>query len=80
MIFAPRLAAAVEELDPTLEELPPEVKPLRTQMSVISSLMGVVSFVNPTRSRCASYGDINGDKSVRIQIQTDVGDGNHAPH
>ena len=45
MIFAPRLAAAVEELDPTLEELPPEVKPLRTQMSVISSLMGVVSLL-----------------------------------
>ncbi|MDE0324717.1 MAG: CopD family protein [Candidatus Poribacteria bacterium] len=43
MIFAPRLAAAVETLDPTLEELPSEVKPLRTQMSVISSLMGVVS-------------------------------------
>ena len=45
LIFAPRLAAAVEELDPTLEELPPEVKPLRTQMSVISSLMGVVSLL-----------------------------------
>ena len=45
MIFAPRLAAAVEELDPTLEELPPEVKPLRTQMSVVSSLMGVVSLL-----------------------------------
>ena len=45
MIFAPRLAAAVEELDPTLEELPPEVKPLRTQLSVISSLMGVVSLL-----------------------------------
>ena len=45
MIFAPRLAAAVEALDPALEELPPEVKPLRTQMSVISSLMGVVSLL-----------------------------------
>ena len=45
MIFAPRLAAAVEDLDPTLEELPPEIKPLRTQMSVISSLMGVVSLL-----------------------------------
>lgn len=45
MIFAPRLAAAVETLDPALEELPPEVKPLRTQMSVISSLMGVVSLL-----------------------------------
>lgn len=45
MIFAPRLAAAIEDLDPTLEELPPEIKPLRTQMSVISSLMGVVSLL-----------------------------------
>ena len=45
MIFAPRLAAAIETLDPTLEELPPEIKPLRTQMSVISSLMGVVSLL-----------------------------------
>ena len=45
MIFAPRLAAAVETLDPALEELPSEVKPLRTQMSVISSLMGVVSLL-----------------------------------
>ena len=45
MIFAPRLAAAIEELDPALEELPPEVKPLRSQMSVVSSLMGVVSLL-----------------------------------
>ena len=45
MIFAPRLAAAIETLDPTLEELPPEVKPLRSQMSVVSSLMGVVSLL-----------------------------------
>ena len=45
MIFAPRLAAAVAELDPTIEELPPEIKPLRTQMSIISSLMGVVSLL-----------------------------------
>ncbi len=45
MIFAPRLAAAVEDLDPTLEELPPEVKPLRTQMSIVSSLMGVISLL-----------------------------------
>ena len=45
MIFAPRLAAAIETLDPALEELPAEVKPLRTQMSVISSLMGVVSLL-----------------------------------
>ena len=45
MIFAPRLAAAIEDLDPTLEELPPEVKPLRSQMSVVSSLMGVVSLL-----------------------------------
>ena len=45
MIFAPRLAAAIETLDPALEDLPPEVKPLRTQMSVISSLMGVVSLL-----------------------------------
>ena len=45
MIFAPRLAAAIEDLDPTLEELPPEVKPLRSQMSIISSLMGVVSLL-----------------------------------
>lgn len=45
MIFAPRLAAAIEDLDPTIEELPPEIKPLRTQMSVVSSLMGVVSLL-----------------------------------
>ena len=45
MIFAPRLAAAVEALDPAIEELPPEVKPLRSQMSIISSLMGVVSLL-----------------------------------
>ena len=45
MIFAPRLAAAIETLDPELEELPSEVKPLRSQMSVISSLMGVVSLL-----------------------------------
>ena len=45
MIFAPRLAAAIEDLDPTLEELPAEIKPLRSQMSIISSLMGVVSLL-----------------------------------
>ena len=45
MIFAPRLAAAVETLDPALEELPPEIKPLRSRMSIISSLMGVVSLL-----------------------------------
>ena len=45
MIFAPRLAAAIEALDPRLEDLPPEIKPLRTQMSVVSSLMGVVSLL-----------------------------------
>lgn len=45
LFFAPRLAAAIEPLDPTLEELPPEVKPLRTQMSIVSSLMGVVSLL-----------------------------------
>ena len=45
MIFAPRLAAAIEDLDPTLEELPSEIKPLRSQMSIVSSLMGVVSLL-----------------------------------
>ncbi|MDE0681283.1 MAG: CopD family protein [Candidatus Poribacteria bacterium] len=45
MIFAPRLAAAIEDLDPTLEELPPEIKPLRSQLSIVSSLMGVVSLL-----------------------------------
>ena len=45
MIFAPRLAAAVEGLDPALEELPSEIKPLRTQMSVVSSLIGIVSLL-----------------------------------
>ena len=45
MIFAPRLVAAIEDLDPTLEELPPEVKPIHSQMSVVSSLMGVVSLL-----------------------------------
>ena len=45
MIFAPRLIAAIEHLDPTLEELPPAIKPLRKRMSVVSSLMGVVSLL-----------------------------------
>ena len=45
VVFAPRLAAAIEDLDPTLEELPPEIKPLRSQMSIVSSLMGVVSLL-----------------------------------
>ena len=45
MFLAPRLAAAIEDLDPTLEDLPPEIKPLRTQMAVVSSLMGVVSLL-----------------------------------
>ena len=45
MIFAPRLLAAIENLDPALEELPPEIKPLRSQMSIVSSLMGVVSLL-----------------------------------
>ena len=45
MIFAPRLAVAIEDLDPTIEELPSEIKPLRTQMSVVSSLIGVVSLI-----------------------------------
>ena len=45
MIFAPRLAAAIADLDPTLEALPPEVKPLRSQLSIVSSLMGVVSLL-----------------------------------
>ena len=45
MIFAPRLAAAIEDLDSTLEDLPPEIKPLRSRMSIVSSLMGVVSLL-----------------------------------
>ena len=45
MVFAPRLAAAIEELDPEIEELPSDVKPLRSQMSIVSSLMGVVSLL-----------------------------------
>lgn len=45
MIFAPRLAAAIETLEPDLTELPPEIKPLRSQLSIISSLMGVVSLL-----------------------------------
>ena len=45
MIFAPRLAAAIEDLDPTLEELPPEIKSRRSQLSIVSSLMGVVSLL-----------------------------------
>ena len=45
MFLAPRLAAAIEDLEPTLEDLPPEIKPLRTQMAVVSSLMGVVSLL-----------------------------------
>ena len=45
MIFAPRLAAAIEDLDSTLEELPPEIKPLRSRMAMVSSLMGIVSLL-----------------------------------
>lgn len=45
MILAPRLAAAVETLDPDLEALPPEVEPLRSRMSIVSSLMGIVSLL-----------------------------------
>ncbi len=45
MVYAPRLAAAVETLDPELTELPPAVASLRSRMSVISSLMGVVSLL-----------------------------------
>ena len=45
MLFGPRLAAAIETLDPNLEELPPEVDKLRSRMSVVSSLMGVVSLL-----------------------------------
>ena len=45
MVFARRLAAAVEDLDPTLEELPLQVKSRRLHMSIVSSLMGVVSLL-----------------------------------
>lgn len=45
MLFGPRLAAAIETLDPNLEELPPEVDKLRSRMSIVSSLMGVVSLL-----------------------------------
>ena len=45
MYFGPRLAAAIETLDPNLEELPPEVNKLRSRMAMVSSLMGVVSLL-----------------------------------
>ncbi len=45
MFFGPRLAAAIETLDPNLEELPPEVDKLRSRMAMVSSLMGVVSLL-----------------------------------
>ena len=45
MVLAPRLAAAMENLDPDLAELPPEIRPLRSRMSIVSSLMGVVSLL-----------------------------------
>ncbi len=45
MVLAPRLSAAIENLDPDMAELPPEVKPLRSRMSIVSSLMGVVSLL-----------------------------------
>ena len=45
MFFGPRLAAAIQTLDPNIEELPPEVNKLRSQMSIVSSLMGVVSLL-----------------------------------
>lgn len=45
MVLAPRLSAAIENLDPDMAELPPEIKPLRSRMSIVSSLMGVVSLL-----------------------------------
>ncbi len=44
-IFGPKLAAAIETLEPSLEEFPPEVARLRARMSMVSSLMGVVSLL-----------------------------------
>ena len=59
MIFAPRLAAAIETLDPTIEELPPEVKPLRSQMSIVSSLDRSRIATHPTRRGRPSDGDLS---------------------
>ncbi len=44
-IMAPRLARAVEELDPGTQELPEHIDKMRGQMAVVSSLIGVFSLL-----------------------------------
>ena len=44
-IMAPRLAQAVEELEPGTEELPEHIDKMRGQMAVVYSLIGVFSLL-----------------------------------
>ena len=44
-IMGPRLAQAVEALEPNTEELPENVEKMRSQMAVVSSLVGVFSLL-----------------------------------
>ena len=44
-IIAPRLARAVEELEPGTEELPEHIDKMRGQMAMVSSLIGVFSLL-----------------------------------
>jgi uncharacterized membrane protein len=44
-IMAPRLAKAVEELEPDAQELPGHIDKMRGQMTVVSSLMGVFALL-----------------------------------
>ena len=44
-IMAPRLAQAVEELEPETEELPGHIDKMRGQMAMVSSLIGVFSLL-----------------------------------
>ncbi len=44
-IMAPRLAKAVEELEPDAQELPGHIDKMRGQMTVVSSLMGAFALL-----------------------------------
>ena len=44
-IMGPRIAQAVETLEPDAEQLPEEVDKMRSQMAIVSSLIGVVSLL-----------------------------------
>lgn len=44
-IMGPRIAQAVETLEPDAEQLPQEIDKMRSQMAIVSSLIGVVSLL-----------------------------------